>query len=161
MGKLVSWVAVVLLLLVVPLGSWFYLNKGLNYRKGALAELIPKDSIAISKDTLKMLTGKTSVVVLKTDNKTEQFLADIQEQFKNTPHFQIIYRDSIPGNSFLPKDYLKINFLPYENQNFVLIDEKLRIRNSYTSELDQVRKMVEHIAITIPRPKESDIEMKK
>jgi hypothetical protein len=161
MGKLVSWVAVVLLLLVVPLGSWFYLNKGLNYRKSALAELIPKDSIDISKDTLKMLAGKTSIVVLKSDNKTELFLADIKQQFKNTPKFQIIYRDSIYGSTFLPKDYLTINFLPYTKQTFVLIDEKLRIRNSYTNEVDQVRKMVEHIAITIPRPKESDIEMKK
>jgi hypothetical protein len=159
MGKLISWVAVILLLGVVPIGSWVYLNKGLNYRKAALAELVPKDSINISLDTLKLLSDKTTLIVLR-DKDTNEIVEAIKDQFKNAQGFQVLYRDSIGGSNYLPLGYAGGYFIKDDNFSFVLVDTKLKVRNYYKNDIGSVKKMIEHIAIVIPRPKEADIEQK-
>ncbi|MBK8625848.1 MAG: hypothetical protein IPN86_09890 [Saprospiraceae bacterium] len=159
MGKLISWVAVLLLLVVVPIGSWVYLNKGLNYRKAALAELIPKDSISANLDTLDLLKGKVSLIILE-NSKTAEIVKALEDQFNNSQGFQIIYKDSMVGNSFLPNSYLGDFFNKEDDFSFALLDERMRVRNYYKNDIESVRKMVEHIAIVIPRPKETDIVQK-
>jgi hypothetical protein len=49
----------------------------------------------------------------------------------------------------------------YEGKNFVLVDTSLNIRNSYSQSDEEIRKLIEHVAIVIPRQKESDIQLKK
>lgn len=161
MGKLISWIAVFLLLVVVPIGSWVYLNKGLNYRKAALSELLPKDSIDIRLDTLNLFVGKTSLVVLKNNASTTEVIKSLSEQFANTQGFQIVFKDSTDNNLFTPAGYLNGYLAKDINNSFLLIDEKMKVRNVYKDDVASVKKMVEHIAIVIPRPKEADIEQKK
>ena len=88
-------------------------------------------------------------------------LPPIQEQFKNTQNFQIVSFDQTSGFDYLPIGYLSQLKSKYSNESFMLIDTSLRIRNTYKHDMDAVRKMIEHIAIVIPRVKESDIKMKQ
>ena len=161
MGKLLSWIVLGLFLVVVPFISWYYLKEGLDYRKKALSELIAKDSISVELDSLQKLAGKTTLLLNKSSKDVTDLISPIQEQFKNTQGFQIISFDTIPGIIHLPENYLSQLRTKYADQSFILIDTSLFIRNTYKHDMDAVRKMIEHIAIVIPRVKESDIKMKQ
>ncbi len=164
MGKLISWVAVILLLAVVPFGSWYYLKGGLDYRKKALSELIVKDSIPSSIDSLHLLSGKTTVLSFSTDSASRIVFASLLKQFEKTPGFQVMNIDTMTSDgSFLfsrNEDFSRF-MATYEGKNFVLVDTSLNIRNSYSQSDEEIRKLIEHVAIVIPRQKESDIQLKK
>lgn len=160
MGKLVSWVAVILLLVVVPLGSWYYLNQGLNYRKTALSELHPKDSISLHQDTLNLLKDRTTLVVLDKNN-TSSIIDAVGDQFKNAQGFQVLHYDSTSTSDVIPFHYSNGFFDTKQGYAFVLIDQDLKIRNFYKGDMVSVKRMIEHIAMVIPRPKEADIKQKQ
>lgn len=158
MGKFITWFFLILLVVVVPLGSWFYLKKGLDYRKGALSELAVKDVIEKSSDSLDLLYGKTSIIVIDTQIH-ENILGSIREQFKNTPGFQVL--NAVKDSTYSwPSGYLGNVWIRYKESSFVLVDTAGNIRNVYASDSVSIKKLVEHTAIVIPRPKESDIKMK-
>ena len=140
MGKLLSWIVLGLFLVVVPFISWYYLKEGLDYRKKALSELIAKDSISVELDSLQKLAGRTTLLL----NKSSKDVTDL-----------------IPPIIHLPENYISQLRTKYADQSFILIDTSLFIRNTYKHDMDAVRKMIEHIAIVIPRVKESDIKMKQ
>jgi len=158
MGKLITWFFLIILVVIVPLGSWFYLKEGLDYRKGALLELTPKDSIPRDSDSLQIIFGKTSIIVIDSLVKND-IIEKIREQFKNTPGFQVSFI-SENSTSALPAEYLKDVWVRYAGNSFVLIDTAGNIRNAYKNDSLSIKKLVEHTAIVIPRPKESDIKMK-
>nr|MBP6568352.1 hypothetical protein [Saprospiraceae bacterium] len=93
MGKLLSWIVLGLFLVVVPFISWYYLKEGLDYRKQALSELKVKDSIQVDLDSLLILKGNTTLLVLQSGKEVTDLLPPIQEQFKNTQNFQIVSFD--------------------------------------------------------------------
>lgn len=161
MGKLISWLALALFLVVAPLVSWLYLKKGLDYRRLSLSELVPKDSIDLKSDTAHLLNGKTSLFVYQMDEKHQQIISNIQEQYKNSEGFQVLVRDSLTTYLKWP-EHLAPDFLARQNKyKFLLIDTKLKLRNGYNDDEKSIKKMIEHIAIVLPRLKESDIKMKQ
>ncbi len=160
MGKLVSWIVLALFVLIVPLGSWYYLQTGLDYRKNAISELLVKDSLDVHLDSLCILKNKTSLLVLQSNDSIKVILDKINEQFKNSPGFQIVDFDTSTVYLKLPNDYLLELRQKYSNQDFMLLDTSLYIRNVYKNTEPEIRKLIEHMAITIPRPKETDINLK-
>lgn len=160
MGKLVSWVVLGLFLVIVPFGSWYYLQKGLDYRKNALRELEIKDSLSIRVGTFRLFQNKTSLVVLDVSDDIYKIKEALQEQYKSSIGFQILYPIAQSDVVLLPEDLLKYFKSKYPDDTFVLVDESRMIRNTYKSDEASVKKLVEHIAIVLPRPKESDIKMK-
>ncbi|MFZ1751673.1 MAG: hypothetical protein WAU01_15850 [Saprospiraceae bacterium] len=160
MGKLVSWVVLGLFLVIVPFGSWYYLQKGLDYRKNALRELEIKDSLSNSIDTFRLFQNKTSLVVLDVSDDIYKIKEALLEQYKSSIGFQILYPIAQSDVVLLPEDLLKYFKSKYPDDTFVLVDESRMIRNTYKSDETAVKKLVEHIAIVLPRPKESDIKMK-
>ncbi|MBK6785648.1 MAG: hypothetical protein IPG79_19310 [Saprospiraceae bacterium] len=90
MRKLISWIAVGILLIFVPLGSWFYLKQGLDYRKNALEELKPKDNLDSIPDSLNVFKYKTTLLVLKENEKILSSCDLIYDQFKDAFTFQIV-----------------------------------------------------------------------
>jgi len=161
MGKLLSWIVLGIFLVVVPFISWYYLKQGLDFRKNALMELTPKDSISYNTDSLDIITRKTTLLVLTNGEGISDIIPPILQQFKNTDGFQVLSYDSLPGIQQLPDKYLSDVRSRYSDKSFILIDSALNIRNSYMHDMNSIRKMVEHIAIVIPRVKESDIKMKQ
>jgi hypothetical protein len=158
MGKFISWLLLGLFVVVVPLGSWFYLKKGLDYRKGALQELVAKDSIEASLDSLHLIFGKTSVIVI--DSLVDaDITAGIRDQFKNTPGFQVVYINGSDQTQW-PDDYLNSFLKKYQGSGYMLIDTAGKVRNVYENSDEGLKKLIEHTAIVIPRPVETDIKVK-
>jgi hypothetical protein len=158
MGKFISWLLLGLFVVVVPLGSWFYLKKGLDYRKGALQELIAKDSLERSIDSLGLIFGKTSIIVLDT-LVDSSITSGIRDQFKNTPGFQVIHTAGDHETQW-PRPYLESFFDKYDGSAYMLIDTSGKVRNVYENNDKELKKLIEHTAIVIPRPVEVDIKVK-
>ncbi len=161
MSKLLSWIVLGLFVVVVPFGSWYYLKQGLNYRKAAIAELKVKDSISVDVDTLRLLKGKTTVLVLGSGQQINDHLDQLNDQFKNTIGFQILSYDMASVFTKIPKDYFLEKQQKYSGSDYILIDTSSRIRNVYIDDVEGIKKMIEHLAIVIPRQKEADINMKQ
>lgn len=163
MQKYISSLAVLALILIVPLGSWYYLKQGLEYRKDALRTLAPKDSIALKSDTLNLFNGQTTIVVNQKSDSLQKVILTVNEQFKNTPKFQILYYDSslTDNGKVIPASYLNDFFTKYKAHHYLLIDHKMKLRNHFGGDVEGVKKLIEHTAIVLPRPVEADIELKK
>ncbi|MBK8817630.1 MAG: hypothetical protein IPN49_00520 [Saprospiraceae bacterium] len=158
MRKLISWIAVGILLIFVPLGSWFYLKQGLDYRKNALEELKPKDNLDSIPDSLNVFKYKTTLLVLKENEKILNSCDLIYDQFKDAFTFQIVGNINKPYA--IPFSHKILSSLKGGNASFAIIDTSLQIRNLYSTETKDLKKMVEHLAIVIPRIKEKDIKTK-
>lgn len=162
MGKLVSWIALAFFVVVVPFISWYYLKLGYNYRKQILAEVKVKDSIDILLDSIDVFKAKTTVLILKRTDKSNNLSKGLLEQFKNMNGFQVASYDSLSTNTtIVPNTYLTNLQSKYQGNSVLLIDTSLRIRNAYNDDPASIKKLIEHIAVILPRQKEADIKMKK
>ncbi|MEZ4909907.1 MAG: hypothetical protein R2774_03490 [Saprospiraceae bacterium] len=146
-----------ILTIIVPLGSWYYLNSGLQYQKAAFKQLIPKDSLFVIADSNSVLKGKITVIAgSATDRSLNTKLAN---QFDKVDLFQLVEKDSVlrllAENNPI---YTKISVFPEDN--YVLLDTSLRVRNLYPSDSESVKSLVAHIALILPRKKDADIKMK-
>ncbi|MBK9254502.1 MAG: hypothetical protein IPM42_03330 [Saprospiraceae bacterium] len=163
MKKLITWLVLGSLVVIVPLGSWFYLQKGLDYRKAALADLMPKDSIPYYDDSLNIFKGKTTLFVLGHSELSQENAQRIYDQYKDSYTFQVVSTrsiDSVPVNQ-ISDDYLAFVFDKYKQNEYLLIDTFGRIRRFYPNTDAELKKVVEHLAIVMPRPVEKDIKMKQ
>lgn len=163
MQKYITSIAVLALIFIVPLGSWYYLKQGLDYRKDALKALLPKDSIDARLDTLELFKGQTTIVVNKGSDSLNKVIATIGEQFKNTPKFQMLYIDSTlnVNGKVIPSNYMNDFFTKYKDYHYLLVDHKMKLRNYFGGDQEGIKKLIEHTAIILPRPVEADIELKK
>ncbi|MBK8622400.1 MAG: hypothetical protein IPN79_11720 [Saprospiraceae bacterium] len=157
MKKLITWIVTGSLIVIVPFGSWYYLKQGLDYRKNALEALKPKRSLPEIPDSLNIFKGKTTLLVLDT-TEADTITEPIYEQFKDA------YTFSLAGNGqadfVLPLQKSILELLKNGDKSFAIIDTAGQIRNYYTREVSQLKLMVEHLAIVLPRAKDKDIKMK-
>jgi hypothetical protein len=161
MGKFVSWIALGFFLVIVPALSWYFLSRGFNYRKQMLQEVTPKDSIISKTDSLHLFGSKTTVLILNKDSNTSFVVSGLNEQFKNVKTFQIVAYDTVsPIVKTMPTGYMVEVRQKYSENAFLLVDTSLHIRNVYKNDEVSIRKLIEHIAVVLPRWKEADIEMK-
>lgn len=161
MGRLISWIALGFFIVVVPFISWYYLKQGFNYRRALMAEVVPKDSIPVLQDTFGLLRGKTTVFSKNGFRSDTLIVTGLKSQFEKVVDFQILAGDSTSSTPKLSKFFLDNYFNKYGDNQIVLIDTAMRIRNVYESDKESIKKLVEHIAIILPKPKDVDIEMKK
>ena len=85
--------------------------------------------------------------------------AGIRDQFKNTPGFQVVYTN-VDDETQWPGSYLKGFFDKYQGSAYMLIDTSGKLRNVYENTDNDLKKLIEHTAIVIPRPVEADIKVK-
>lgn len=153
-GKLLTWIVLVFMVAVVPFGSWYYLRMGLNYRIDARNALMPKDSLDMTIDSLGLLKNKTTIVAMK-GQSTSDVNMKLKSQFEKIEGFQLMVLDSAL-TSLNPAVFNK-----YPDADFLLIDNKGKLRNSYKADIESVKMLIQHTAITIPTPKELDIKIQK
>ncbi|MFT6335563.1 MAG: hypothetical protein ACI86M_003422 [Saprospiraceae bacterium] len=162
MKYLVSSV-VFILIAVVPFGSWYYLQTGLNYRKDALKELAPKGLFSSDGFDNSILKSKTTLFQLK--NLDEQILPEIFDQYSNSETYQVVAVESPVEPEIkwitISQETANAISLKYDNAGFILVDTSMMIRNSYSADMNGIRRMIEHTSIILPRIKEMDIKMKK
>ena len=202
--RILQALALLLFLVVLPLGSWFYLRNGLDYRKKALEELgehgtIPPFELPTYKrDTLsrEQLEGKLVVASFidfsdeEQTRRTGAYLNKLHEQFDERPDLLFLQHVlNVPGtdriHSFelqhrlndqdqclfliseggdMEKRVRRLYSMPVTdaaaplNTQLVLADTTLTIRRYYDlREEQQIKRMVEHIAIILPRIEEKDL----
>ena len=168
------FVPIVLLLAVVilPLGSWYYLDSGLEYRKNIQKEItsyIPMDETNVlynlknkdgsSIDWNTLLEGYTSVV-FKYDKNIDHKIISFQQQFRKTDKFQIICLSTNQEKSTLGPNVMVQNFPKGMSQAYLFNIDKKMI-GAYLMENNGMKKLIEHTAVVIPRIKEKDIMIKK
>ena len=210
-----NWVQAILLFFilgVLPLGSWFYMNKGFKYQKGAMAELKDYGTLGpflgtdhlgrnFSSDNI-----KSSLVLINyygkshESNERMQWVEKLHDQFddregvyflnigmdKNVqleekygtldtaqvimipktegPPFFLGRDILMPVNYSIPmRDSLEFQAIEVEGLKdfnyFVLVDSKGQIRNYYQAdEPSRLKRLVEHIALTMPRKAKAKTE---
>jgi hypothetical protein len=97
-GPILIFLGLILILVVAPAGSWYYLSKGLDYRKASLAELKPlgklPDDFVMASGTGQQLNASQlrkaiSVHFTYTDEQARKqafsIIASMYKQFKDRP----------------------------------------------------------------------------
>jgi hypothetical protein len=200
-AKWVQMGGLFLLLVALPLGSFYYLKKGADYRREALAEFgdygrIPDlnryERVAgILPDSLR---GTMYVLGWLSESDTAatriygETLHRLGKQFKDSPHLYLVsfVQDAAAVQRFVDRydlaEYVAIQpFLRVDESSFyqtagsiqlplsdydapgtkpivALADSTLNVRNFYDlTQEDDIKRLVNHIALFIPLPEEKDI----
>ncbi|KXK40712.1 MAG: hypothetical protein J5I52_09370 [Saprospiraceae bacterium] len=162
MSRQFAWSVILLMLVGVPIGTWYYLQKGVEYRMSELAVLTPKDSITTSMDTMGIVKGHTSIILLKSPGNTDEFMKLMDVYFKEAPRFQLLTVDTINDQlRVLPEGYISNIVDKYKDYAYLLVDEDGMIRNTYKSDTTDIQRMIEQTAIVLPLKKDSKIGFKK
>jgi len=205
--NILQMLALLLFLVVLPLGSWIYLRNGLDYRLEALEELRDYGSIApfelptYKQDTVApaILQGKLVVASFldfsdeALTRRTGEYLNKLHEQFDERPDLlflQHVLDD--PGGERIQAFELEHRLNDQDQCLFlvdpsgdmearvriayrfseapaapipaqlVLADTTLTIRHYYDLRNEaEIKRMVEHIAIILPRVEERDLVFKR
>lgn len=182
-------VTLVLILFLLPFVSWYYLNRGLSYRKEAQkimsgTQLFPEgqwnDAAGKLFDPKQIDERVTLVTFLPCDNLTDYsaLLNQFYDQFKDTKKASFLLLDSCNATAtFL--DGTKSNWhvmscndsinlcdpllkLWPSGKTHALIDRELKIRSYYASNTeDEKRLLLEHMALLIPRERSEKVELKR
>lgn len=171
-SKFIQISGLLLLLVVLPLVSWYYLNRGYDYQLQARSELKDYGQWSIKNLGLDTLGNTVVFALLKEDSSqdnTLQFtLVKLLEQFGERSDF-LIGLIKPAGVSLILEELSDSNLIFIDQNDFqsdeVLIDNKLylsdrrgTIRNSYDYHQDTaIKRMVEHIALILPQQPSSDI----
>lgn len=162
MRKVIVTLGVLMLVVILPAGSWYYLQTGLNYRKEALRKLEPKgdfnlDLIANPEN----VKSKTVLYQLKPDREVS---IKILEQYHNAETFLMTTRDDPKEANQHKLDSLSISNMEkvFPNAAFILVDTSNQIRNVYNgTPMENAKEVVSHISMVLPRKKDKDIKMKE
>ena len=182
-------VTIILILFILPFISWYYLQRGLDWRKEA--QEIMNGTQPAPEGEWKEVTGKmfsskeleghvTLVTFISCDQQEEDtmLLNQFYKQFKETQKAHFILLDSCSQASNL-HDPLRskwhvfscsdsINLCNSFAKNWpsgkthALIDRKNIIRSYYASETkDDKRLLLEHMALLLPRERSDKVELKR
>lgn len=167
-----------LVLFGLPAGSWYFLKYGADWRRAKLSTLDIKSNFVNAYDftpeekteLFALLSYKTSVISFGGSlNEREN---DLIDQYRKSYTFQWVtfVADSSqvdPVSSKNPRKYF-VGKLPetdiaiLRGVDYLLVDTAINIRQTYTGRTDEtLSKLIEDIAIVLPRKKEKDISMKK
>ena len=161
MKYLVSGI-VFIMVFVLPLGSWYYLQSGLDYRKEALRDLEPKGMFTSPVLDVNSLKSKTTLIHLKSIE--EEVVPEIFGQYGGSQTFQLLSIDQSDSehSNWIKIDDFTANSISKANDDagFLLIDTSGQLRNSYPADMEGVRMLIEHTSIILPRIKEMDVKLK-
>lgn len=152
-----------LLLILLPIASWYYLKTGLEYRKDALTELEDRGRVSryLTVDE-NILKDKTTLIEI--DPSIDPSLREqVFHQFKDAYSFQ--YMSPAPTDIEAP-NYLKLPQLNITNDSikgatYLAVDGDLQVRNIYTlTDKESIQDMVSQMSILLPWAPERDIKQK-
>ena len=176
--KYLRSIIIIVLLFGLPLGSWYFLKHGFNWRKSKIEQLQAKENLLNDikwdnkqKDVLRsILHNKTTVIDLDNDQDDKERI--IMDQYRKARGFQWLNIDSNEQMSALDNTHRKEYLFFTDNESFIktklnnaryaLLDTGMYVRQTYpdNSELS-LSQLVEDISLILPRPKEKDISIRK
>lgn len=157
--KILSWIVLFALVVIVPFGSWYYLRQGLDYRKDALKNLEIKSKLDSTGSMDSLFLGKTTLIVLKKNAEVRKALMPIIDQFNDAYTFQVV-SDSAVHAEVMITELSSNELLANKKYAFILVDTSGYIRNYYGQSREDLKNLVEHLAVLLPNPKEPDIKLK-
>jgi hypothetical protein len=164
--KYIKSFALFSLLVFFPLLSWYYLDLGLDFRKEleneiqvdgtTFKDLNPSDSLS------ELLTKKTTIYLTDHDQLDSEEVIKLFEQFEKTYTFQLVTEKDAYSEHYSDKFILSPDTVtPIKEDTYAyLIDTSGNVRYQYQSK-DDIKKLVEHTAITIPKQPSRDIVLKR
>ena len=164
--KYITSIAIFSMLVLFPLLSWYYLDSGLDFRKELMKEieldgttfkdLNPSDSLS------QILTKKTTIYLTNHDQLSREEVIKLYDQFEKTYTFQLVTEKNEYADYYSDKFIVSPHRVtPIKDDTYAyLIDTSGNVRFQYQS-TDDIKKLVEHTAITIPKKPARDIVLKR
>ena len=172
MKRLIPILVLFLMFIVLPIGSYLYLSKGVDYRLAALEMVQPKgelldfefyvDGIARSSQTL---DEKTALIHVNENSEDSKYLKMIYDQFKQSPNLvllQIVSDSLVEEAEGFQKVYspnAKAIMDAYSGKDILLIDTAMQVRSYYELNDSTVNELVRDISVILPLKKKSSIKM--
>lgn len=182
-------VTLILILFLFPFVSWYYLKRGLEWRKEAQAVMngtspLPDTDlydVSGKKFSTSDLENNVTLVSLFSCDDTaaqQELLAKLYEQFKDTKKAHFILLDKCATAPLL-HDASKLNWhivactdtlvqcdslIPSwpAGKTHALVDRHLVVRSFYSSATNEERRLLlEHMALLIPRERSEKVELKR
>lgn len=176
--KYLRSIVVIILLFGLPLGSWYFLKHGFNWRKSKIETLQAKSHFLKDfnwdnnqKESLyTVLFLKTTVVNFDDDIDDKESI--IIDQYKKATSFQWLNITSDEKYNELHSSRSKSKFFTsdasayasgiLENVKYALVDTAMNIRQVYPDNSESsLSQLVEDISLIIPRQREKDISIRK
>lgn len=157
------------MLCIVPLGSWYYLKKGLDYRKDSMEKLKGTTSVYDLCPTVDAVKGETTLIAKVNDlQKNMERLDLLMSEFDDVPNFKcLVIEDSqIDGmenslkNPSLFKFQHSLAACSTDLKELTLVDTSGMIRRTYPLNEQGYIEVIEHLAFVLPSPEERDIKAK-
>ncbi len=172
MKKLLPILVLFLMFIVLPLGSYLYLSRGVDYRLAALEMVKPKGELidfqfyenGVARSS-RSLDNKTALIHINENSKDSKYLTMIYEQFTQSPNLELlqIVSDSLISNeegfSKVYSPNAKSIMNAYSGKDIILIDTALQVRSYYALNDSTVNELVRDIAVILPLKKKSSIKM--
>lgn len=172
MKRLLPILVLFLMFIVLPLGSYLYLSRGVDYRLAALEMVEPKgelidfeyyvDGVARSS---RSLNNKTALIHINESSSDSKYLDMIYAQFKQSPNFELleIVSDSLvkeeDGFTKVYSPNSKAIMDAYGGKDILLVDTALQVRSYYELNDSTINELVRDIAVILPLKKKSSIKM--
>ena len=177
-----------LVLFILPAGSWYYLKKGADYRMEHIKDMTSKGDfvqsniIGITKDNIDSLRSKTILLgisngdqspMIDTMNRQVELLVD---QFGDRDDLKVIrvISDESGGGDFMESKKMEHLWIANQSNESIknfgvksemkkpfwsLVDYKGQIRNYYS--IDDFEKLVVQSAMILPVEKRKKIDLKR
>ncbi len=179
--RTVQPILIILVLIGFPAISWFYLSSGLSWRIKAQDETLRKERLpettfrlSGSDEELKVsaMAGYYYVIAVPRDTQEWQHLNVIHEQFSVRPDYRTLYPEAAaPMPDSLDRWINAVcvgGCVQFHNIAFAggataaIVDDSLYVRGRYDlSTVEQMRKMVEHLAVVLPVEKRERLELRR
>lgn len=183
-------VTLVLILFLLPLGSWYYLKSGLKWRQQVQSAMNGSTPVAglpyytsvgtrLTDEELSEHVSLLTIIDCSDDAAQRELINRFYNQFKETKKANFIFFDtcSVDSHSWigqLPRYTYIISCSDTLNhcstileswpagKSYALVDRKGIIRSYYAADsTDNKRIMLEHMALLIPREHGEKVELKR
>ncbi|NNK90341.1 MAG: hypothetical protein HKO89_07000 [Saprospiraceae bacterium] len=176
--KYLRSVVIIILLFGLPIGSWYFLKHGFNWRKSKIETLMPKDHILRDFDwsgkqkeeLYSILFYKTTVINFDDEIDDKENLIVDQYLKANTFQWLNVTSDEKYNLQLSSKDKRKY-FTSDKSAwskgllsgvKYALIDTGMYVRQVYPDNSEaSLGMLVEDLSLIIPRKKEKDISIRK
>lgn len=172
MKKLLPILVLFLMFIVLPLGSYLYLSRGVDYRLAALEMVKPKGELidfqyyvdGLTRSS-RSLDNKTALIHINENSRDSRYLDMIYDQFKQSPNLELlqIVSDSLvaqkEGFNKVYSPDAKAIMNAYNGKDIILIDTALQVRSYYELNDSTINELVRDIAVILPLKKKSSIKM--
>jgi hypothetical protein len=147
--KIIAPLVILLLCVIFPFVSWYYIKQGFNYRKQVLDELADKIELDTSSiDSIDNWLIKDKVVIINLHGDTST-VAKLDNQFKSVKDFVMLSTSEFGAPILSHKSHQYFEQVA-EGKKYLLIDNGGLIRYKYNEDPEELKLMVKHIATLIP-----------